>query len=399
MTYFRNTRLLLAGAALISFATPALALDGTDLLNKINAAYQMKSGTGITAKSVAVDGSTVTLSGVGLKGLGPETGGTIDEVTLNDVAEDGKGGYTIGEALFPNIDVTENGSTFAAQDLSMNNITIPGDVTKNTIDSLMFAESTRAGAITVSENGAEVFSLTEVKADFTKRDGDPGIDMAFVASGLKADVSKIEDTATKEALQKLDIKQLEGEITITGGWDLKSGTVDLEEYAMDLTDIGRLSLGFSFSGYTMELMRSMQESLNALEPGVGNDEAQQAAGLAMMGLAQQLNFNSASISFADASITSRLLDYFGEQQGMSGRQMAQSVKAMVPLMVGQLNMPELQNAISEAVSTYIDEPQNISISAEPEKPVPFPMIMGAAMGAPDTLPKVLGVTVSANDAE
>ena len=93
------------------------------------------------------------------------------------------------------------------------------------------------------------------------------------------------------------------------------------------------------------------------------------------------------------------MDYFGEQQGVSGRQMAQSVKGMVPLMVAQLNMPELQNAISEAVSTYIDDPQNISISAEPENPVPFPMIMGAAMGAPDTLPKVLGVTVSANDEE
>jgi hypothetical protein len=29
--------------------------------------------------------------------------------------------------------------------------------------------------------------------------------------------------------------------------------------------------------------------------------------------------------------------------------------------------------------------------------VPFPMIMGAAMGAPNTLPQVLGVKVSAND--
>jgi hypothetical protein len=29
--------------------------------------------------------------------------------------------------------------------------------------------------------------------------------------------------------------------------------------------------------------------------------------------------------------------------------------------------------------------------------VPFPMIMGAAMGAPKTIPSVLGVKVTAND--
>ena len=36
-------------------------------------------------------------------------------------------------------------------------------------------------------------------------------------------------------------------------------------------------------------------------------------------------------------------------------------------------------------------------SAEPANPVPFPMIIGAAMGAPNTVPGVLGVKVTAND--
>jgi hypothetical protein len=53
--------------------------------------------------------------------------------------------------------------------------------------------------------------------------------------------------------------------------------------------------------------------------------------------------------------------------------------------------------VSAAINAYIDNPKNLSITAEPEKPVPFPMIMGAAMGAPNTLPKMLGVTVTANE--
>ena len=397
MTYFRHTRLLLGSAALIALAAPAYALDGTDLLNKFNAVYSVQYGTTITAKSINVDGTTVTMTGVGMKSEGTEE--TIGDLTLNNVAEDGKGGYTIGEALFPDVNVTEDGSTLTAKDLSMNDIAIPGDTTKNTLDSLLWVERMRVGPVTVSEGGKEMFSLSEIKADFTKRDGNTGLDWEIVFGGLKADVSKAEDASTKDALQALDIQQIEGEMSLTGGWELASGTVDITEYALDFTDIGRLSFSLSFSGYTMELMRSMQESMKALELNVADEQAQQAAGFAMMGMAQQLTFNRASLSFTDASITMRLMEYFGKEQGISGREFAQSVKGMVPLMVAELNMPELQKQITEAVSTYIDDPQNLTISAEPETPVPFPMIMGAVLGNPDSLPQVLGVTVSANDEE
>ena len=71
--------------------------------------------------------------------------------------------------------------------------------------------------------------------------------------------------------------------------------------------------------------------------------------------------------------------------------------AMVPIMLGQANLGAFANEVSAAVNTYIDDPNSLTISATPEKPVPFPMIMGAAMGAPDTLPKVLGAKVTAND--
>ncbi|MDI7861039.1 DUF945 family protein [Rhizobiaceae bacterium n13] len=398
MTYYRRTRLMLAGAALVSLSGPAFAIDGTDLLNKINAAYAPQ-GHAITATSVKVDGSTVTLSGVGIARVGaPATDGTIGDVSLDGVEEDGQGGYGIASIKFPNINVTEDGVNLTAQDLSLTNVTIPADATQNSLSSLILYEKAQSGPVKFTKDGAEVFSLTGITSNLAKRDNASGLDFDFLASGLKGDVSRIDDPATREALQKLAITQVEGDVSVAGGWDLATGTVDLEEYALNLNDIGRLSLGFSFSGYTMELMRSLQESMKAIETaGANDDQAKQAAGLAVMGLAQQLNFNSASLSFEDASITSRLLDYAGKEQGVSGTQMAQTVKAMVPLMVAQLNIPELQNAISAAVTEFIDDPQSITISAEPESPVPFPMIMGAAMGAPNTLPKVLGVTVSAND--
>jgi hypothetical protein len=133
------------------------------------------------------------------------------------------------------------------------------------------------------------------------------------------------------------------------------------------------------------------------EANPNKEEANQAVGLAMLGLMQQLTINSASIRFDDASITKKALDYAGSQQGVTGDQLAQSLKGLVPMMMAQLNMPELQNQVAAAVTTYLDRPKSLTISAVPEKPVPVPMIIGAAMGAPNTIPSVLGVKVTAND--
>lgn len=147
----------------------------------------------------------------------------------------------------------------------------------------------------------------------------------------------------------------------------------------------------------MPFIKSLQEAAKQAEANQNKEEAQQALGLSMLGLMQQLSFESAQIRFDDASITKRALDYAGSQQNISGQQMADSLKAMTPIMLAQLNIPELQNAISAAVSTFLDNPKNLTLAAAPAKPVPFPMIMGAAMGAPNTLPQVLGVKVTAND--
>ena len=66
MTFYRTTRLMLSSAAILSFAGSAFALDGQDLLKKINAAYSQQGGT-VTADSVDIDGTTVTLKNTSFK--------------------------------------------------------------------------------------------------------------------------------------------------------------------------------------------------------------------------------------------------------------------------------------------------------------------------------------------
>ena len=388
-------RTLLAGAALAAMASPAFALDGADLLAKLNAAYAT-SGVTVSSPNIAVDGSTVTLEGAELKATGTEAPLKLGTVTMDGVEEDGDGGYTIETVSFEDINVTETDTTVSAKDISVSGVSIPGKVADGTLDSLMMYESATTGPVSVTAKGKEVFSMSGVEANLSRMDDDAGLEFDATLSDLKADLSTVEDPKTKDALDTLGIHSLEGEVTMSGSWELASGKLAVDEYAFDFKDIGRLNLSLAFSGYTLDFLKNMQEALKTAEANPNKDEANAAMGMAMMGLVQQLTFNNASITFEDASITKKLLDYAGKEQGVTGDQLAQSLKGMVPLMIAQLNMPDLQNQISAAVNTYLDDPKSLTISAEPKEPVPFPMIMGAAMGAPQTIPQVLGVSVTAN---
>lgn len=391
----RTLRRMLAGVALSAFATPAFAIDGSDLVNKLNGA-NVASGIVVSYSNIVVDGDTVTLEGAKVTPTGGEAA-EIGDVTLEGVEEDGDGGYAVETVRFADFNTTEDGVTVTASDLQIGGLTIPAKVETDTLDSMLMYETASSGPIVVTSKGTEVFSTSGMQANVVRMDNNAGLTFDATLSDIKADLTQVEDAKSKETIEKLGMQSIDGKMTIKGSWELASGKLALDEYSLDFNDVGRLDLSFAISGYTMEFINAMRQAMEASQANPNKDEANAALGMSMMGLLQQLTFNSAAISFADASLTKKVLDVVGAEQGVSGEQMAQSLKGMVPLMIAQLNMPELQNQIAQAVNTYLDDPKSITISAAPASPVPFPMIMGAAMGAPNTIPQVLGVKVTANE--
>lgn len=398
MTYSCTTRMLMAGAALAVLSGQAFAaIDGQDLLAKINAAYTAGSGV-LKAESIEVNGNDVVLKGTTFTATGPqEKSIALGNLTLQDVTEEDGGAYHIDRIEFPEVNFSEDKNTIAVKDLYLAGVRVPGTTTGNDLNSLMMYEEAHSGPVTVTKDGKQIFAIEEASASVALAEDENSMTFEGNVSGIAADLSTIDDPKSKEAIDGLGLKSINGEITISGNWEPATGTVNLEDYTLDFTDIGSLSLSFSLTGYTMDLVKQLQETARTMQADPNNEQAQQAAGIAMFGLMQQMSFRSAQISFEDAGITKRSLDYAGKQQGANGEQMAEMVKGMVPILLGQAKLGALQNEVSAAVNTFIDDPKNITITAEPEKDVPFPMIMGAAMGAPETVPELLGVSVSSND--
>ncbi len=198
---------------------------------------------------------------------------------------------------------------------------------------MLLYESAHSGPVKVVKDGAEVFSLGGSDVNLTLREDESGFDFDGAFKSLKADLTKASDPQSKEAIDKLALQHINGDITMKGAWELTPGTIDVSELAFDFTNVGKLNLAFKISGYTMPFVKSLQDAAKQAEANQNKEEAQQALGLSMLGLMQQLSFESAQIRFDDASITKRALDYAGSQQSMSGQQMADSLKAMTPIML------------------------------------------------------------------
>ncbi|MBW8283986.1 MAG: hypothetical protein K0M55_10310 [Rhizobium sp.] len=396
MTRIRFKGLLLAGAASAALSGPAFAsIDGQDLLAKINAAY-VASGV-LKAESIEVNGNDVVLKGTTFTPSGPqEKSIALGNLTLQDVTEQDGGAYLIDRIQFPEVNVTEDNTSFNVKDLYLAGVRVPASTTGDDLDAMMLYDEAHSGVVEFKVDGKQIVTVQE--SSVTMGTSEDGSSLSFEGgmTGLKVDMSMLEPN-TKEAVEALGIPAIEGDISTSGSWEPSSGTINLEDYTVDFANIGSLSVSFALTGYTMDLVKQLQETARTMQADPNNEQAEQAAGIAMFGLMQQMSFQSAQISFEDAGITERGLDYAGRQQGSNGEQMAQMVKGMLPILLAQAKLGALQNEISEAVNAFIDDPQNITITAEPEKDVPFPMIMGAAMGAPESVPALLGVSVTANE--
>ncbi|MDE1992932.1 MAG: hypothetical protein KGI75_10540, partial [Rhizobiaceae bacterium] len=254
MTFYRTTRLMLSSAAVLFFANSAFALDGNDLLKKINDAYAQQGGS-IAAEGVDIDGTTVTLKGASFKAAGAAESVKIGDIEMSGVEED-DGGYTIDEVDFPDIATTQDGVTVSATDLTLSDVEVPADATKGDLSSMLLYKTAHAGAASVTKDGTEVFSISDAEATMNKRDDDSGLDFDLKVNGVKADLSKVDDPQAKEAIGALNLQQVSGTIAMKGSWEVAPGKIDITEYSLDLKDVGKLNIALSLSGYTPAFAKS-----------------------------------------------------------------------------------------------------------------------------------------------
>ncbi len=392
MSFHFSKRALLASSILLGSAIPSMALDADAFAQQLIKTFA-KSGSVMEVGSASLDGTTVTLSSAVFKA--PQQDIPIGDIVFTGVTETGDGGYKAETASIADIDAQADEAQIKVSGIEIANLTIPAGEKLETISDMFLYETFRTGPMSVTVKNVDVFKYSST--DFTIDANDPAkMDFTGTIDGMVIDLALVEDRRARATLESMGYSVLTGDMKMKGDWEVETGRINMPEMALTFNDVGRLNTSLDISGYTMAFLQEIQ-TLQSEMVGKENDpNAQQAMGLAMMGLMQQLTFNSLAVRFDDASLTGKILEFAGKQQGISAEQMAQAAKGLLPFALGRLGIPALQQQISNAANTYLDDPKNFEIKAEPAAPVPFGQIAGSAMGDPRSLVELLNVQVTAN---
>lgn len=373
----------------------ALAQDATAVGERLKAAFA-EQGVEVSWSNISGDASEMVLADTVITISGAPAKTPLGKVTLTDITEDG-GAYTIGKVTLPNYSMTEDGATVDITGISLTGLKLPAEGDSDPIAALMLYDAADMESLTVRIGDKIPFSMNQLHFEITApEDGQP-MEFTGAAEKFTADISMVEDAEAKKTMDALGYQTINGYFELAGSWQPTDGRLELSQYDISIDKAGTIGFTFDLGGYTPDFIKAMQKMQKdmAAQPAGGDNSAQ---GLAMLGLMQQLTFHSASMRFDDDSLTSKALEFVAAQQGMKGADLANQAKAIVPFLMAQLNNPDLTTQVTAAVTAYLDDPQSIEVSAEPENAVPFAVIMAGAMSpSPQDLLKTLSVSVTANE--
>lgn len=383
-----TTTLLLLSSA------PAFAVDAEAFAERLKAVAQ-KQNMSLTFDSAEADGDNVVLKGV--SGAKADEKGKVAEIVFENVSGSTPDGWDVARIAFPDFDETEDGVHTRITGIVIEGMELVGTNAADAPAAMKFSdfyfEGATIGSVDVEKDGKTVFSLAD--ASIGNEIGDDGTFTAeFDLGDFTADLTAGDDAEATKTIQEVGYSTLSGEISGSATWTPASGLLELDPFDINLKDAGSLSFTYGISGYTPAFIESLQQLQQQM---AANPDNQQASGMAVMGLISQLYLNAADITFVDDSLTGKLLDYYAEKNGQTREQLIEGLIGMLPMFLSYLQNPDFQKDVTDAVTAYLNDPKSLSISIDPANPVPATQLIGAAMGAPQTLPSVLSLTVSAND--
>lgn len=381
--------------ALLVFSAPASALDTDAFLDRLQA-VMAEQGTNVVWAEVDQYDNDSGQPVIGLVNVNVEVNGegaTLPLVELIDVTEQG-GGWRIGTLYVPEYSKQDGADAVYLSEMAVDGMTLEPQGRENAYGGAMFYEAVSLGELAVTVKGEDVFTMSDMAIEVGLPQGTEPMTFTGAAAAFTAKPGAAEDPKTRAAAAALGYSDISGSFVIDGDWDPASGLLRMTRYDITVDDAGTIGISLEIGGYTPDFIKSLRETQASMLANPGDNSA---SGMAMLGLMQQLTFHSARIHFSDDTLTGKVLEFAAQQQGGRARDVANQAKAMVPFMMMQIGDQQLTAQATTAVSAFLDNPGNLVVSAKPPAPVPFALLMAGAMGAPQTLPQTLGVTITANE--
>lgn len=358
-------------------------------------AYSADYGIELEWERLDTRGSNATLVGARVSADGEEFV-PVGNIDLQGISRDSKG-YRISSIFLASyaIDDVHEKAAMAMKGIEMGNVLLPDEAVRNDYGGFLFYETATVENMTMNIDGVDIFTMDDLQFRVSEPEGNKAMNFTGEAGSFTADLTAMENKDQLAILRSLGYERLRGSLDMAGSWNPGDGRVALSQFDVSVNDAGTLGFSFELGGYTPALVASLRSLQKQMADNSQGDSS--AQGLAMLGLLQQLSFHGAEIVFSDDSLTGKVLEYVAGKQGIKPQDVANQAKAIAPFLLGQLGNPELTTQASQAIASFLDNPENLRISARPANPTPFALIAATAMSTPFELTKSLAVSINANE--
>lgn len=388
-------RVFAASTALsLIFGSAAMAADANAVAERIKAMYA-KQGGELSFTNVKADGSDIVLEGTKIKlATVSEKETPLGDITLENVQDASDGGYTIEKVTVPDMDIPvgpeDEKSEGTIKGISMKNVSIPSEKAEGALNQIVFYDKMKIDEMTFGAPGKDGATIEDFEVSLNAADRAEKIDYTLTIANIDANFKDDE----KNPLAPLNMTAFNGSVASKGTWLPKSGDATLDQLEINAKDLGKIDITGALAGYDVAFLEAVQKTQQNMTKA---DAHKDAAGLAILGLAEQLSLKNLTIRFDNETLTQKLLDYYGKQQGSDGKTLGEQLKMMVPLMATQLKNPEFAQQLKAAADKYFDDPKSLTISASPDQAVSFASIVATASLDPTKIIPLLKVGVEANN--
>jgi len=384
-----------AALAIVLVATPpALAFDpsGNTVADAFLSAIEPQDGGSLTYDGVEESGSTVTINGINVVFTGEDGGGSAE---LGSTAiENG----TVGadDALSADRiqidDITmkqdDDPATMTAKSLLLTEPEIPTEADADASDDpssrITNYERAELTEIVFTDEGGSTLPIGKIVAQVTERtdDGEPRGGTLTIENAV-VDTETLDDEDTKKQITDLGYDKVVIGATATADWVEADGTTTLDELTITAEDMGKVSISGRFLGFTPDVLAQLQRD--------DNDFNQ------LMQAMQGVSVSNLAIRYDDSSLAERAMTLAAKEQDVTKAEFIDTLNMQASQMLAMLENKPFEETVSAALKAFLAAPGSLEITANPQQPVPFAQLVGTVMMAPQTLPTVLAVDVTANE--
>lgn len=359
--------------------------------------------------SASADGDTITLSDFTISVPGEDDIEVPGDVVFTGVAESEDGAYSAETATIADFEYTddEDGISVSFVDIAAEGIVLPANPTIDTVIETGYDLYDRisAGPLTVSDDeGNELFAVDLMEVTMEDPTEDGTIVSAYQISGIRGDLSSIEEPEAQEVIEAFGLAQFNASMSGSGTWSPQSGAATIDDISFVVDELGSISMNFAVGGYTealySELMKANLKMSEMMEAGIEiEDEHLAALSDSMLELMADVTLVDGALRYDDNSLFTKVLDFVGAEQGVDGETFKAGLQFMVPMALAEVTNADFKAMVTNAVNAFIADPQNFTISIEPEEPIAFSQFEGMESeieSDPFVLVDLLNLQITAN---